>query len=91
MPGIAITEIVAQYADAARTDEICRRLCRELGERGVPLLPLEAAPPPGAKSGAAAATGTITAVLASSSVTAAFVKGVFTWLAAREGRTISNG
>ncbi|MEU9024727.1 hypothetical protein [Actinomadura sp. NPDC048394] len=88
MPGIAITEIGEQYADAARTDEICRRLRRELGERGVPLLPLEAAPPPGAKSGAAAAIGTIATVLASSSVTAAFVKGVFTWLAAREGRTI---
>ncbi|WP_160573777.1 effector-associated constant component EACC1 [Actinomadura physcomitrii] len=88
MPGIAITEINEQYADAARTDEICRRLRREFTERGVPLVPLTASPPPGAKSGGAAAIDTIAAVLASSPVVAAFAEGVFTWLAAREGRTI---
>ncbi|MBO2458441.1 effector-associated constant component EACC1 [Actinomadura violacea] len=88
MPGIAITEIDEQYADAARTDEICRALRRELSERGVPVAPFTAAPPPGAKSGAAAAIGTIAAVLGSGSVTTAFVRGVFAWLAAREGRTV---
>ncbi|MDL4816265.1 effector-associated constant component EACC1 [Actinomadura opuntiae] len=88
MPGIAITEIQERHADAARTDEICRGLRRELSERGVPVMPLEAIPPPGAKSGAATSIGTIATVLASSSVTTAFVKGVFAWLGAREGRTV---